>query len=76
MRVCKHGCDISDLRVLFYISNRALFSRLQSLILTHGGGLGEFSKVMHTLDYVSGLFLSTLKRKAVVFKFIRLEERF
>ena len=30
-------------------SNRALFSRLQSLVLTLGG-LGEFSKVIQTRD--------------------------
>ena len=44
MRVCKRGCDVSDFRVLC----------LQSLILTRRG-LGEFSKVMQTLDYFSGL---------------------
>ena len=25
MRVFKHGCDVSDLRILFYKSNRTLF---------------------------------------------------
>ena len=39
---------------MFYLFNRALFPCLQNLILTLGE-LGEFSKAMPTLHYVSGL---------------------
>lgn len=40
MRVCKHSCDVSDLRVLLriiYKRNIALFPCLQNLVLTLTG---------------------------------------
>ena len=64
MRVCKHGCDVLDSRVLLsyfikaeaYASDKgnSTFSVFTDLDLTIGG-LGEFSKVIEILDYVSGL---------------------
>ena len=57
MRVFKHGCDASDLRVFLKIislKQKSTFPYLQSLVLTLGG-LVEFSKVMQIRDYVSGL---------------------
>ena len=61
MRVCKHGCDVSDLRV----SNRALFACSQSLVFTLEG-LGEFSRVMQVLGlHKHGKSALLLKSKAM-----------
>ena len=61
IHVLKRGCDDCDVldshvyfSILFYNSNRALSRCLHSLSL-NTRGLGEFSQVMQTLDYVSGL---------------------
>ena len=60
MRVCKHGCDVSDLpvflRIILYKQSlwEHVFPSLQSLTLSLGG-LEEFSKVMQTRDVVESL---------------------
>ena len=59
--VYKHDCVVLDLCTflnLSYKSNRTLFPCLHSVILILGR-LGEFSKVMQTLDHISGLLNSS-----------------
>ena len=52
MRVCKYGC-IRFARIFEDYFVKAIEHFVRVYIL---GGLGEFSKLMQTLDYVSGLY--------------------